>query len=276
VRVLVTGSEGFIGAAACRELAARGMVADRFDRPSDVTDRAQVSAAVAQADAVINLAGVLGTMEIFGAEARAVDVNVIGAVHVFDAAARRGIPVVQIGTGHKGQPNPYAITKGAAEDLALARVAYRGERITVVRAYHAYGPGQKVCPPHGTATVRKIIPSFVCRALTGMPLEVNGTGEQLIDLVHVDDVAAALVLALECPSQHVVEAGTGKPTSVLDAARDVIEACGSRSPIVHLPGRVGEPLDASVVAAYPASRNPWPHRLGETVDYYRGLLAGVG
>lgn len=276
MRVLVTGSDGFIGRAVCRELAARGMVADRFDRPADVTDRAQVAGAVAQADAVINLAGVLGTAEIFGAEAHAATVNILGAVHVFDAAARRGIPVVQIGTGHKGQPNPYAITKGCAEDLALARVAYRGERITVVRAYHAYGPGQKVCPPHGTATVRKIVPSFVCRALTGMPLEVNGSGEQLIDLIHVDDVAAALVLALECPSPHVVEAGTGKPTSVLDAARDVIAACASSSPIVHLPGRPGEPAEANVVADYPTSRNPWPHRLGETVDYYRALLGGAG
>jgi hypothetical protein len=39
---------------------------------------------------------------------------------------------------------------------------------------------------------------------------------------------------------------------------------------------VGEPLDASVVAAYPTSRNPWPHRLNETVDYYRALLGGLG
>jgi UDP-glucose 4-epimerase len=178
---------------------------------------------------------------------------------------------VQIGTGHKGQLNPYAVTKGCAEDLALARAA-QGQPITVVRAYHAYGPGQKTCPPHGTGDVRKIVPSFVCRALTGMPLEIYGSGEQLIDLVHVDDVATVLAGALGGPFGTVVEAGTGKPTSVLDAARTVIETCGSRSEITHLPMRIGEPEATRVVAGRPECPNPWPHRLEETIDYYRTLL----
>lgn len=277
MRVLVTGAYGFIGQAVCRELAARGMRAARFDRPADVTSREQVAGAVAQADAVINLAGVLGTAEIFGAEAHAIKVNVLGAVHVFDAAARRGIPVVQIGTGHKGQLNPYAITKGCAEDLALARATYQGERISVVRAYHAYGPGQKACPPHGTATVRKIIPSFVCRALTGMPVEIHGSGEQLIDLVHVDDVATVLVDALDGPYSTVIEAGTGKPTTVLDAARDIgdrvaVAVTKSHPQIVHLPLRDGEPADTRVVATIPVCPNAWPYRLDETIDHYARLL----
>jgi nucleoside-diphosphate-sugar epimerase len=126
-------------------------------------------------------------------------VNILGALNVYDAAAARDIPVVQIGTGHKGQPNPYAITKACAEDLGLARAGVGGERIVVVRAFHAYGPGQKACAPHGRGTVRKIVPSMVCRALTGMPVQVNGSGDQAIDLVYVDDVAAALADALHAP-----------------------------------------------------------------------------
>ena len=117
--------------------------------------------------AVINLAGMLGTPELLGDERAACEVNIIGAVNVYDAAARRGIPVVQIGTGHKGQPNPYAITKACAEDLGLARARWLGEKITVVRAYHVYGPGQLPGPPHGPASVHKFFPTFACRALSG-------------------------------------------------------------------------------------------------------------
>jgi nucleoside-diphosphate-sugar epimerase len=275
-RVLVTGAAGFIGWRVCAALEAGGRAVLPFDSPgATVLDAGQLAHAMRACDGVVNLAGVLGTFELFGEQRRAVEVNVLGALNVFDAAAAAGVPVVQIGTGHKGQPNPYAITKGCAEDLALARAA-QGQPITVVRAFHAYGPGQKACPPHGIGTVRKIIPSFVCRALTGIPLEVYGSGEQEIDLVHAEDVAEVLVGALDGPHGQVVEAGTGKATRVLDAARAVIEACGSSSPVVHLPMRPGEPERSRVVAGRGECAHPWPYRLAETIEHYREHLVRTG
>jgi UDP-glucose 4-epimerase len=270
----VTGGAGWIGKAVCRELTSRGSIPVPFDSSTgqDVRRLADVHDAMHDVDAVINLAGVLGTAETIGRERQPVEVNVLGALNVFQEAAERGLPVVHIGTGHRGQLNPYAVTKACAEDLALTRASYGGEPIVVVRAFHAYGPGQKMCPPHGTAPVRKIVPSFVCRALTGMPIEVNGSGQQVIDLVHVDDVARVLVDALDGPYGTVIDAGTGKHTTVLQAAWDVIAACRSDSEIVHLPMRPGEPQHSVVVADTPACPNPWPYRLRETVAWYRKAL----
>jgi UDP-glucose 4-epimerase len=280
MRVLVTGSAGFIGSAVRAELQTRGMTMVGFDHPRDVCDRGAVREAVSEVDAIINLAGVLGTTELFSDEHRAVEVNIGGALSVFDAARKCVVPVVQIATGHRGQLNPYAITKAAAEDAALARSRYAAEQITVVRAYHVYGPGQKPPPPHGSSPVRKIVPSFACRALTGMPLEVYGSGQQQIDLVHVEDVARVLVDAIGGPYGTVVEAGTGKPTTVLDAAMTVIQQAGEvlggvflNVPIEGLPMRPGEPPDATVVADSGACPNPWPWRLGETIQWYHDWLA---
>jgi UDP-glucose 4-epimerase len=181
--------------------------------------------------------------------------------------------VVQIGTGHKGQPNPYAITKACAEDLGLARAQWLGEKITVVRAYHVYGPGQLPGPPYGPAPVHKFFPTFACRALNGEPLELCGGGGQLIDPVHVSDVAAVLADAVGGPYGEVVEAGCGKPVSVAQAAGDIAGASG-RAPIrlTGAPGRPGEPRDAEVVAEVPACRNPWPYLVPETVEWYRQWL----
>jgi UDP-glucose 4-epimerase len=267
MRVLVTGGSGFIGRAVVRELEMRGMDPVCFDRPNDVRDRREVGVAVGDTDAVIHLAGQLGTSETFGHEYAAAEVNILGALTVADAAARLDRPMVWIGTGHKGQPNPYAVTKGCAEDLLLAR-----GNVAIVRAFHAYGPGQKAFPPHGKGHVRKIMPSFVCRALTGMPLQIHGDGTNVIDLIHVDEVARILVDALDGPTGVVLEAGTGHAMTVRRVAERVLALTGSSSTIEHLPMRPGEPEGAVVVAAEPLSDLPFPHGMPATIDYYRAVV----
>jgi UDP-glucose 4-epimerase len=269
-RILVTGGKGFIGSRVCAELERRGDIPISFDHPNDVRDAAML-AMFAHVDGVINLAGVLGTAETIGAEYEAAHVNILGALNVFDVF--RNVPIVQIATGHEGQPNPYAITKSCITGLALSRAQWMRQKIAVVRAYHVYGPGQKMCAPHGHSKVRKIIPSFVARALTDMPIEINGDGLQVVDLVYVDDCGKVLVDALDGPYGEVLEAGTGSRTSVIDCAQDVIVACaGSKSRLVHGPMRKGEPEGAIVVAEDALCPNPWPYMLHETIEWYRKKL----
>jgi nucleoside-diphosphate-sugar epimerase len=278
MKVLVTGAEGWIGSRTVAELTARGhevFGTSRYGRDAytlDVCDRAAVTAMVSRfrPARIVNLAGILGTAELAGREHAAAAVNILGAINVLDAAAHTGAHVVHIGTGHKGQPNTYAITKAAAEDLALAR---RHPAVTIVRAYHTYGPGQAAPPPCGTATVRKIVPSFVCRALTNQPLQIFGDGSNVIDLVHVEDVAAVLADAVEHgkPGQ-TWEAGTGQPLTVQQVAEDVIRATHSDAPIVHCDARSGEPVGAQVVASWPRCPASWPDRLPETIEHYRRLV----
>lgn len=277
----MTGAGGWIGRYLVRELNRRGCTVVATDRAGgqgadlDVTDRAGVLAAVdnIRPAVIVNLAGLLGTSELLGDELAAVEANIVGAVNIYDAAAATGARVVQIGTGHKGQPNTYAVTKACAEELGLIRTGI-GQHVTVVRAFHAYGPGQAIPAPHGTHQVRKIVPSMVCRALTGMPIEIFGDGGNVIDLVHVADVAKALADATEFGrSGAVVDAGTGIGTTVLGAAKTIVEACGSTSEIVHLPARPGEPEGAVVVAERPVRARPWPYGLDGTVESYRAVLA---
>lgn len=272
LKVLVTGSRGFIGQPTMQELSRRGHEAVGFDLPNTVLSADGLSAAAEQADAIIHLAGMLGTAETIGVEWEAAQVNIQGTLNVLDVAADR--PVVLIGTGHKGQMNPYAITKGAAEDLALSRVQWTGAQATIVRAYHVYGSGQKASAPYGQSPVRKIFPTFACQALTGAPLQVWGTGHQLVDMVWVGDVASVLVDAAENPRPGaVVQAGCGNPRTVRQVAADIIQAARSESTIEYLPMRPGEPVDARVYATFnPACPDRWDTHAGLALDYYRKLV----
>ncbi len=272
-RILVTGGAGFIGQAVRKVLEAQGDTFVTFDHPSDIRSFEHVGPAVADCDGVINLAGILGTEETLDLENELLDVNVFGALNVARECEYHGVPLVQIGTGHRGQLNVYAITKACAEDLILARAKWAGLKANVVRAFHAYGPGQKAPAPYGKATVRKIIPAFVCAALSGDTLHINGSGMQTIDLVHVDDVARMLVAGLDAPYGRTLEAGTGVPVTVLRAAQDVVAACDSTSELKLVPMRAGEPLISNVVANREDElARPWPS-LDDTIAYYRRMLA---
>jgi UDP-glucose 4-epimerase len=275
VKVLVTGSSGFIGRYVMAEVLNQHGDPAGFDRPLDVRDAAALTAKADGCGGIIHLAGMLGTEEMFGHEAAAVTVNVLGSITVMDVAARLGLPLVIIGTGHKGQPNTYAITKGCAEDLALARAQWLGEKIAVVRAYHVYGAGQPPPAPWGPGHCRKILPVFACAALTGQPIPLHGGGTQMVDMIHARLVAQVLVTALAGPYGQVTEAGTGHPITVRQVALDVMKAAGRDDPacLQPIPPRRGEPDGAAVYARDPSpvirDGQRWPWLLEETLDWYR-------
>jgi len=71
---------------------------------------------------------------------------------------------------------------------------------------------------------------------------VHGDGSQTRDFVNVRDVVRALIDAstsAQAPG-NVYNIGRGEPTSVLDLARNIIEAAGSKSEISFVESRDGD------------------------------------
>ena len=137
---------------------------------------------------------------------------------------------------HPTRPaSPYGITKVAMEQYIDAWGALWGMRAVSLRYANVYGPRQN---PHGEAGVVAI---FCHRLLAGEAPVINGDGLQTRDFVHVHDVAAANLLALDRADViGPLNIGTGVETSVSDICNALGKAAGSSVEAVHAPARPGE------------------------------------
>jgi nucleoside-diphosphate-sugar epimerase len=212
MRLAITGGTGFIGNAMVRRLEAEGhdvclirrndvLVRSRGEElcVARGTERNALAVAGAlqgfDADVVVHLATA------FVAQHQTADVdalihsNVLFGAFVLEAAARSGVPVVNVTSfwqhvdGTLRNPNSlYAATKNAL--LAIADF-YRnrdGLRILDLVLYDVYGERD----PR-----RKLLTVLVEAAKTGKVVELSG-GMQLINLLHVDDVVSGILQAADC------------------------------------------------------------------------------
>ncbi len=141
------------------------------------------------------------------------------AGHNIDAPIREDMPVsLDLDT-------PYQITKALGEFYCN----YFAPQVSTVRCrfFNSYGPGEVPGP------YRNVIPNFIWRALHDEPLIITGTGDETRDFIYVDDLVDGLIRCALTPGAHreAFNLGTGIQTRIIDLARLIIDACGSRSTI---------------------------------------------
>jgi nucleoside-diphosphate-sugar epimerase len=220
MRALVTGASGFIGGVLCAQLLERGHeVAALVRRPGseplrtravegDLGDAPGLERALAesQPEVIIHLAAEIASQR---DEGKLREVNVAGTERLLGACRQRGaaprfVFSSTVVTGDAGGEllsedralpvtTPYGRSKQVGERLVLES----GLPAAIVRPSHVYGPGGWYAQ------------EIIARLRQPGRFAVIGSGENMWDVVHVDDVASALVLAAE-------DAGVGAIYHVVD------------------------------------------------------------
>ncbi|MCX5292269.1 NAD(P)-dependent oxidoreductase [Streptomyces sp. NBC_00183] len=135
--------------------------------------------------------------------------------------------------------NVYASTKLAQEHLAAAWARATDGSAVSLRYHNVYGPGMPRDTPY--AGVASFFRSSLAR---GESPRVFEDGCQRRDFVHVRDVAAANVAALEASSREgtltAYNTGSGEPRTVGEMARELAQAYGGPEPVVTGEYRLGD------------------------------------
>lgn len=213
MRILVTGASGFIGHALCAQLLQKGhdlgaLVRRDGSQPAgtralsgDLSDRARLSELLAgeRPQCVIHLAAEIASQR---SKHKIHEVNVEGTARLLDACTAlaggepaAGPPLVfasAVVTGDarcallsEETPLPVQTHYGRSKQEGERLVLSCGLPAVVVRPSHVYGPGGWY------------VGELVAQLRRPGRFAVIGFGKNLWDVVHVDDVAAALVLAAE-------------------------------------------------------------------------------
>lgn len=243
MKIAVTGGGGFLGSHVLAYARDKGHDAWAFDR-SDGNDILDSLESLEGAEVVIHMAGLLGTTELFDHPEAAVEANVIGTLRILQWCRGHDAGFVGITMPDSSWANVYQATKLCALRLATAWHRRYDVPVSHVRAFNAYGEGQKF----GVGHPQKFIPTFSTLGYEGLPLPVWGSGLQTVDPVDSKDVARMLVDATAFGNDDIFDAGTGEAVSVLGIAGFVNGVTGNTAGVTSLPMRPGETPGTRIVA----------------------------
>jgi dTDP-glucose 4,6-dehydratase len=248
MKILVTGSDGFIGSHFCEKLVKKGFKVRAFTfynalnnrgcleyvEPKilkkmeivsgDIRDPFEMDKAVKSCDYVVNLAALIGIPYSYVAPKNYLDTNVIGTLNMLEASRKHNVKRIiltstsevygtaqQIPINEKHPLNaqsPYAASKIASDQLGLSYYNSFGLPVVIIRPFNTFGPRQ---------SARAIIPSILLQVFNGLKYVKLGNVNPTRDFNFIDDTVNAFLKILFTKkniSGEVINIGSGHEISI--------------------------------------------------------------
>jgi UDP-glucose 4-epimerase len=139
----------------------------------------------------------------------------------------------------------YGTAKVAGEGMARSFADMYGLKYVALRYFNVYGPRMDIYGKYTEVLIR-----WLDRVAAGQPPLIFGDGSQTMDLVYIDDVTDANIIAMESDvTDEVFNVASGTETSLLGLLKVLLKVTGSKLEPEFMPAR---------------SVNPVPRRLADT------------
>jgi len=227
LKILVTGSGGFIGSHLVEKCVEEGFAVRAFVRynsnnrwgwletskylkdieviTGDIRDYDSVSKAMSGCESVLHLAALIGIPYSYISPLAYIQTNVVGSYNILESAKNIGLNNILItstsetyGTAQYvpidekhpsvGQ-SPYSASKISADQLAISYYRSFDLPIKIVRPFNTYGPRQ---------SARAIIPTVINQILDGKTVLELGNLNPTRDLTFVKDTVKGFLEILKC------------------------------------------------------------------------------
>lgn len=304
---LVTGGAGFIGSHLVRQLLQNGWrvrVLDNFSTgkkknltglgvklevlEGDLRKKTIVKESVKGVDVIFHEAAFVSVPQSIALPDECFDINVRGTGILLQAGKDAGVCRMVIASSaavygdndevplSEDLPtrclSPYAASKNIDEILGNMFTRAYGFDVTCLRYFNVFGPRQNPNSDYAAA-----IPIFIKRSLDSKPITIYGDGGQTRDLIFVDDVVRANLIAAEheaAPGQ-VFNICTGHETRILGVIEELMDFLPDMPPPVFSeprPGDIyrsaGNPVKAQTELGFQA-RTSLADGLKQTIEWMR-------
>jgi len=264
-KILVTGSDGFIGSHLTEMLVREGYdvrafvyynsfnswgwldsaapdVLGQFEIVAgDIRDPYGVDSAVRGCDRVLHLAALIAIPFSYHAPDAYVQTNVTGTLNVLQASRRHGVAhtvctstsetygtaqFVPITEEHPlNAQSPYAATKVGSDQMALSFQRAFGMPVSVLRPFNTYGPRQ---------SARAVIPTIIGQIAAGAKQVKLGALTPTRDFTFARDTARGFIQSMHCEAciGEVTNIGSNFEISIGDTASLIAEAMGAEIEVV--------------------------------------------
>ena len=244
MRILVTGSEGFLGKVLCRQLLddAHEVIGYDIANGNDILDVSQLRTALTDCDVCIHLAAIA---DLYIAEHQpelARNLNINATKSLLGIAEELDIRVLFASTvcayGNNGvavcvEESPLAPTEVYAESKAEAEQLFHGKlgNHAILRLATFYGPNMR----------SSLATSIFIEALKNdEQIHIHGNGLQTRCYTHVEDIASGIITVMNSQQNGIYNISSDEEMNVIDLIELIAVLMNKTANMVHVEDRFGQ------------------------------------